>query len=225
MSPTPDAPPPDAPPSQGSPPGRLRDGPPPPAARSLDGRDETELQRLDRQWNELLQELRVSQTGVQILFAFLLTLPFTQRFASVTSFQRGVYVVTLLLAAFASALLIGPVAYHRLVFRKRVRSRLVAAGNAMAIAGLALLGLAINGVVLLIADVLFGPLATALMTAGTTAVFVTLWWVLPLSRRLGHGRRDERPHGRHHCGRNLPAGVPPDGDDGTGGRRGADRCH
>lgn len=91
----------------------------------------------------------------------------------------------------------------------------------MAIAGLALLGLAINGVVLLIADVLFGPLATALMTAATTAVFVTLWWVLPLSRRLQRERQEEWPHGGHHSGRDLPAGVPPDG--GAAGRRpGAD---
>src|SRR3977135_1157192 len=94
-----------------------------------DGREETPLERWDRNFGELLQELRVAQTGVQILFAFLLTLPFTQRFTKITSFQKDVYFVTLLLAPAASACIIAPVAHHRILFRRRQKEYLVAVSN------------------------------------------------------------------------------------------------
>ncbi|SBW28285.1 hypothetical protein FDG2_5632 [Candidatus Protofrankia californiensis] len=121
----------------------------------------------------------MAQAGVQILFAFLLTLPFTQRWNQVTDFQRALYLVTLLVVAAASALLIGPVAYHRMVFRRGARAQLVAAANTMALAGLVMLGAGINGAVLLVVDVLMGSLATVLICSVTVAFFVALWWVLP----------------------------------------------
>jgi hypothetical protein len=150
------------------------------------GTDETPAERLARNWGELLQEIRVTQAGVQIMFAFLLTLPFTQRWGEVTAFQRGVYLVTLLLTAFASMLLIGPVAYHRTVFRLGAKPILVEAANTMALAGLFTLALAINGGVLLIVDVLMCPLATVLIVSATAAAFVWLWGWMPilLRRRL-----------------------------------------
>ena len=96
------------------------------------GRDETEAQRLDRNYGELLQELRVAQIGVQILFASLLTVVFTQRFTTISSLQRGAYVLTLLSAACAVALLIGPVAFHRIVFRHSQKDDLVRVSHRMA---------------------------------------------------------------------------------------------
>jgi hypothetical protein len=146
-------------------------------------RDETTAQRLDRNYNELLQELRVAQTGVQILFAFLLTLAFTPRFAQATSFQRGTYVVTLIFSATAAALLIAPVAFHRVVFRRRQKDDLVAAANRFALGGLALLFVAMIGAVLLILDVVLGPVAAAALTAVVAIWFVAFWLVIPLLSR------------------------------------------
>jgi Family of unknown function (DUF6328) len=104
-------------------------------------RDETELQSVDRHFNELLQELRVAQTGVQILFAFLLGLAFSPRFPDLTGGQQATYLVTLVLSAVSAALLIAPVGYHRTVFRRRLRPQLVTTGHRYAIAGLILLAL------------------------------------------------------------------------------------
>src|SRR5215813_717029 len=100
-------------------------------------RGETPLQRVDRAYGEILQEVRVAQTGVQILFAFLLTLAFTSRFASVTQFQRYVYVLTLMLCAAAAALLIAPAAFHRVVYRRRLKHHLVRIASRLALSGLA----------------------------------------------------------------------------------------
>jgi len=97
------------------------------------GRDESEAQRDDRNLAELLQELRVAGLGVQVLFGFLLSLPFTVRFVKLTSWQRHLYVASLLLAALSTALLCGPVAYHRLVFRRHEKDRLLRAANVMAL--------------------------------------------------------------------------------------------
>jgi Family of unknown function (DUF6328) len=152
------------------------------------GRTETESERLDRNYNELLQELRVAQAGVQILFAFLLTLAFTQRFVETTSFQRGTYVVTLLLAAGAAALLIAPVAFHRIVFRRRQKDDLVEAANRQALGGLVLLLLAINGAVLLILDVVLGAPEAFLLGGLTFLWFVVLWFALPLGSRARSDR-------------------------------------
>jgi hypothetical protein len=146
-------------------------------------RDETDDQKADRHYDELLQELRVAQTGVQFLFAFLLTLAFTQRFEQITDFQHRLYVVTLMATTVASALLIGPVPMHRILFRRGLKPRLVRGADLMARGGLAMLLLAINGAVLLILDVvLTGPLPFVL-SGLATAWFVLVWYVVPLTAR------------------------------------------
>src|SRR3954454_2621207 len=125
-----------------------------------DGRNETVTQRADRNLNELLQEVRVAQTGVQILFAFLLSLPFTQRFSRITAEERVVYLATLLATALATACLIGPVSYHRVLFRQRRKEAIVEAANRLAQIGLAFLGIAVTLSVYLIFQVVAGrPLA------------------------------------------------------------------
>ena len=143
-------------------------------------RRETPLERLDRNYLELLQEMRVAQTGPQILFAFLLTLAFSQRFAIVTPFQRGLYYVTLLLSAIATSLLIAPVSAHRLLFRAHAKEQLVKAANRLAIAGLLSLCLAIIGVLWFITDVLFGHLPGAIVALLSACWFGALWYALPL---------------------------------------------
>src|ERR1700730_10600766 len=115
-------------------------------ARDAPGRHESEEERDDRNLMELLQELRVAGIGVQVLFGFLLSLPFTARFGRLDSFQRHLYIVSLLLAALATGLLSAPVAYHRLVFRQHKKARLLQVANAMALAGLVVVGLAISSV-------------------------------------------------------------------------------
>ena len=117
---------------------------------SADGRDESEAERDDRNLAELLQELRVAGLGVQVLFGFLLSLPFTSRFTRLSHGQRELYLATLVLAAVATALLLGPVAYHRLVFRRGQKEGLVRAASVMAIAGLVTVGLAVSAAVLLV---------------------------------------------------------------------------
>jgi uncharacterized protein DUF6328 len=148
------------------------------------GRDETEGERLDRNLGELLQELRVALPGVQVLFAFLLAVPFQQNFTEITTVQKKVYFATLLCTAISAALLISPTAYHRMTFRFHQKRWLVLVANRMAIAGLAFLALAMTGAVTLITDVLFGPLATAAFGFATFAMFAVLWLALPLRRRL-----------------------------------------
>src|SRR6516165_7557348 len=111
--------------------------------------DETEAERDDRNLIELLQELRVAGLGVQVLFGFLLAIPFTARFADLGHAQRELYVATLLLAAAATALLLAPVAYHRLVFRRNRKEQLVKDANVLAILGLVAVGLAVSASVLL----------------------------------------------------------------------------
>ncbi len=145
-----------------------------------EGRDETPLERADRHWNEMLQELRVVQTGVQLLTAFLLTLPFTQRFAELDQVHVNLFVVVVLLAATATGLLIAPVSLHRHLFRQRRRDDLVRWGHRLALAGLAVLGLAVAGVVLLVMSVIMSTGAAALLAGAVLAGLVLLWLVLPL---------------------------------------------
>ena len=146
-------------------------------------RDESEADRLDRNLGELLQELRVAGLGVQVLFGFLLSLPFTTRFAQLSPGQRNLYLGTIVLAAVATALLLGPVAYHRLVFRQGQKERLVRAANIMAIAGLATVGLAVSAAVLLVTGYVSSGLTAGLITAFVTCMFAGLWFVFPLARR------------------------------------------
>jgi putative flippase GtrA len=147
------------------------------------GREETESERLDRNLSELLQELRVALPGVQVLFAFLLAVPFQSNFAVVSPFEKRVYFGTLLCTAISAALLIAPSAYHRITFRQQQKRRLVELANRFAIAGLGFLAVAMTGAIMLITDVLFGGIATAVTSAAALAMFVFLWYALPLWRR------------------------------------------
>jgi Family of unknown function (DUF6328) len=153
---------------------------------NADARGETPLQRIDRAYGEILQEVRVAQTGVQILFAFLLTLAFTSRFASITPFQRNIYVLTLMLCAGATALLIAPAAFHRVVYRRRLKQRLVHVANQLALSGLVLLLLAMVSALLLILDVAVGLGPALLLAVGALTWFVTWWFVVPVWNRLRH---------------------------------------
>jgi high-affinity Fe2+/Pb2+ permease len=156
---------------------------PGPAHEGYAPRDETEAERLDRNYGELLQELRVVQTGVQILFAFLLTLAFTERFTRISGFQRGTYVLTLLFAAAATAFLIAPVAFHRIVFRHQQKDDLVRNAHRMALGGISCLLVAMVGAVLLILEVTLGQPAAYWYTAGVAAFFLLWWLVFPLVSR------------------------------------------
>jgi O-antigen/teichoic acid export membrane protein len=157
---------------------------------SDDSRHESVPEKMDRNWNELLQELRVTQTGVQLLTAFLLSLPFQQRFRTINGEQKVLYLVTVLLSVSATAFLITPVSLHRALFRMHDKERLVAFADVTAKIGLALLGLAVTGVAVLIFDFVVGNLAAALAGAGTFLVFALLWLVIPLvARRQAATRR------------------------------------
>jgi hypothetical protein len=157
------------------------------------GREETEGERLDRNLGELLQELRVALPGVQVLFAFLLAVPFQQNFTKITSFEKDVYFATLLLTALSAVLLISPTAYHRLTFRMQQKEHLVRLANRFAIAGLATLALAMTGAIVLITDVLFSAVATAVTGIGAFSVFVFFWYALPLKRRLSSPEKPDAP--------------------------------
>ena len=148
-----------------------------------DERDESEAERDDRNLAELLQELRVAGLGVQVLFGFLLSLPFTNRFAHLSHGQRALYLLSLVLAAAATALLLGPVAYHRLVFRRGQKEGLVRAANVMAILGLATVGLAVSAAVLLVTSYVADTVTAALITAFVFLSFAGLWFAFPLARR------------------------------------------
>lgn len=147
------------------------------------GRAETPDERADRNLSELLQELRVALPGVQVLFAFLLTVPFTQRFEELTNFQEKLYFGVLLGAALSTALFIAPTAGHRILFRLQQKEYLVVVANRLALAGLAVLAVSMCGVILLISDILFGPAACIVTTTASALVFAGLWYMGPLLRR------------------------------------------
>lgn len=148
-----------------------------------DPRDESEAQRDDRNLAELLQELRISGLGVQVLFGFLLSLPFTARFGRLSEGQRDLYLASLVLSAVATALLLGPVAYHRIVFRRRQKEPLVRAASVMATLGLAAVGLAISAAVLLATTTVATGLPAGLITVFVAVMFLGLWFAFPLTRR------------------------------------------
>ena len=149
-------------------------------------RGESEAQRLDRNLDELLQELRVSQTGVQILFAFLLTIPFQARFADVTEFQRNLYIGTLVTTVLAGCLLIAPVSFHRLVFRRKLKAQLVRGSHYMAQGGLLLMAVALTASTLLVLDVVLGGTGARLLAALCALWFVLFWYVWPITVRIRH---------------------------------------
>lgn len=149
-------------------------------------RGETEIERLDRNWNSLLQELRVVQTGVQLLTGFLLTLPFQQRFDVLSGPMRIVYLVTVGCSVGATVLLIAPVAIHRLLFRRHRLQALVSAAHRCAYAGLALLGTALTGVTVIVFVAVAGATVGFIAGACALALFALFWWALPLTLRT-HG--------------------------------------
>ncbi|MEU8220089.1 DUF6328 family protein [Micromonospora taraxaci] len=144
---------------------------------------ETEKQRWQRNFADLLQELRVAQTGVQILFAFLLTLPFSNGFTRTSEFQRDVYIVALLAAAAATALIISPVAFHRALFRQGRKPELVRFAHRMATGGLAFMLIAMVSAVLLITDFVLDRPIAFLLSALTGVWFLVFWVILPFVRR------------------------------------------
>lgn len=151
--------------------------------------DEDEGERLDRELIELLNELRVVMPGVQLLFGFLLTVPFQQRFGQTTDFQRTVYFITLLLTAASAAFLMGPSAFHRMTFRAHQKPYLVKLATRQTITGMALLALAMNGALMLLTDVLYHSVTVAVTVACSVTLFAWLWFGLALWRRRS-GKRE-----------------------------------
>ena len=152
-------------------------------AQSARERGEDPEETLDRNVDELLQETRVATAGVQFLFAFLLTLPFTQRFGDLTEFQRDLYPVTLLSTTCAAVVLIAPVSFHRVLFRQREKQAVVTFADRALLGGLVLLLVGISSAVLLVLDVVLGRTAAVIGCAGVTLLALALWFALPGLRR------------------------------------------
>jgi len=166
-------------------------------------RDETDHERLDRNLIELLQEVRVVQTGVQVLFAFLLTVPFSSRFGEITSFQRGAYFAALVGSAAASVLLIAPTALHRILFRLGQKEYILDVSNRLALGGLLSTAVAMTAVMLLVGDVMFGNAVGIVIGIVTAVAFGVVWALMPLLRRrevIGARRRGTAAR-RHAAGR------------------------
>lgn len=151
------------------------------------GREESDQERIDRNLQEMLGELRVALPGVQVLFAFLLVVPFNQRWGQVTDFQKTLYLITLLCTTASTICLIAPTAHHRLEFRRQHKELIVQTGNRIVIAGLMLLAVAMTGAVLLVADVVYGRTTTIAAASGVALAFAVLWYAVPL-RRMAAGR-------------------------------------
>ena len=160
--------------------------------RSEDSSGESRKERIDRELMELLNELRVALPGVQFLVAFLLVVPFQQRGAQLTDFQRDVYFATLLAAAVATGLLIAPAAQHRVLFRQHDKEKLLRRSNRSAVLGLAVLALAIVGAILLVTDVLF-DLTLAWSTAAVVGALLLWWWIAVPYWKRARNEQDE-PH-------------------------------
>jgi hypothetical protein len=145
--------------------------------------EETHEERVNRELIELLNELRVALPGVQVLFAFLLAVPFTQRFEEVTELQRDVFMVALLSTLAGSVFLIAPSAYHRIRFRDRDKEALLRISNVFAIVGMVCLAIGMTSVVFLVTDLIFEGVVTTVVTTLTSALFAAVWFVLPLVRK------------------------------------------
>ncbi|CAN5745554.1 DUF6328 family protein [soil metagenome] len=156
--------------------------------QTAERRDEDAKERVDRELIELLNELRVAIPGVQVLFAFLLTIPCAQGFVKVMSFQRGIFATSLLCAALATVLLIAPSSYHRLLFREGEKLRLLLTANKLAIWGFAFLATAIVCAIFFIIDFVFGTTEALIAGAVALAAFAFFWYALPLSRRPKDGQ-------------------------------------
>jgi hypothetical protein len=144
--------------------------------------DESRRERVNRELIELLNELRVALPGVQVLFAFLLAVPFSNGYTRITRFQKDVFFVTLIATAISTACFIVPTAYHRLNFRKREKERILLRSNKFAIAGIMLLAVSMIGVIVLITDVIYSDTAAVVTGLLGLAVFGGLWLALPLLR-------------------------------------------
>jgi hypothetical protein len=151
-----------------------------PTGAPTDGeRHETEAERIDRNLTELLQELRIAGLGVQVLFGFLLSLPFTNKFPSLDRAQRNLYLFDIIVAAMAAGLLTAPVAHHRILFRRHEKARILRRSNVMALLGLGAVGIAISGSLLLVSSVVYDGVVAPLIAASIAAVLFFLWFVLP----------------------------------------------
>ncbi len=162
------------------------------------GRNETREEKLDRNWSELLQELRVMQTGVQIIAGFLLTLPFQQRFAVLDDFQRGLYLTLVVIAALTTGLMLVPVSLHRRLFRLHVKDTLVADGDRIVKAALASIAILIAGSAALIFSVVAGNTAGATTGAALIGVLAVLLLIFPLLARRRHSSRPGDPSRADH---------------------------
>jgi hypothetical protein len=183
----------------------MRDGIEEVVGRDGATRNETALQRIDRNLVELLQEVRVVQTGVQVLFAFLLTAPLAVRFQDLSAFQRLTYFATLLAAGAAAILLIAPTAYHRILFRLGDKEHLVTVANRFTLAGLACVALSMTGALLLVTDLLFADTIVVIVTTALAAMTCALSWCLAPLRRRTRVRR----------GRSVPTATRGQGAPGT----------
>jgi hypothetical protein len=145
---------------------------------------ETNKERLDRELVELLNELRVALPGVQVLFAFLLSIPFTERFAKLTDLQRDLYFAAFIATALSSVLLMTPTAYHRLRWRQYDKEHMLRLSNILAIIGISFLAAAIALVVFVVTDLVFFGSAAAVATGIVTGAAVSFWFIIPLTRRI-----------------------------------------
>ena len=150
-------------------------------------RSETQAERLDRNWSSLLQELRVTQTGVQLLTGFLLTLPFQARFAQLGDDLHTVYLMTVACSLAATVLLVAPVAMHRLLFRRHRLNTVVSVSHRCAYAGLLLLGTALTGVAVVVFGAVLGTTAAAVAGVLTAVAMLIAWVAFPLWKRHGSG--------------------------------------
>ena len=153
------------------------------AEPSDSGRRETEDERADRNLSDLLQELRVALPGVQVLFAFLLTVPFSQRFKELSDFQEWLYFGVMISVALATVMLVAPTAGHRILFRRQQKEFIVTLSNTLALVGLLLLAIAMTGAIALISDFIFGTTTAVISTVVMAAAFLTFWFFGPIRRR------------------------------------------
>ena len=153
------------------------------AERSDSGRRETEDERADRNLSDLLQELRVALPGVQVLFAFLLTVPFSQRFSELSEFQEWLYFGVMITVALATVMLVAPTAGHRILFRRQEKEFIVTLSNTFALVGLLLLAIAMTGAIALISDFIFGTTTAVISTVVMAAAFLGFWFFGPIKRR------------------------------------------
>ena len=153
------------------------------AEPSDSGRRETDDERADRNLSDLLQELRVALPGVQVLFAFLLTVPFSQRFSELSKFQQWLYFGVMITVALATVMLVAPTAGHRILFRRQQKEFIVTLSNTLALVGLLLLAIAMTGAIALISDFIFGTTTAVISTVVMAAAFLGFWFFGPIRRR------------------------------------------